>query len=277
MKACIRLISDLHYDKYPDIQDLFEKLDFYFPKVLDNEILIVAGDIGFAVESGEDGEVKIREGYIKVLKYFRSRWKHIIIVPGNHEYYTSKTSIEKVNNLISNQCESMGIEYLNKDAVELFGYTFIGCTLWSPMKKHVFDGVKKENWNFIQYDELLELHYNHKQWLENILEKYKTKSDSNGAYLRDKIIVITHYLPSEKLLSRKYRTENYNKGKSAYVADLDSVIYRYNFLIPFWFCGHSHTSEYRRFNNTIVTNCGVIGNPWEQGDSPIFQDVFELI
>jgi predicted XRE-type DNA-binding protein len=45
----------------------------------------------------------------------RKRWKHIIIVAGNHEYYTSGVKVEIVNNLISNQCESMGIDFLNKD------------------------------------------------------------------------------------------------------------------------------------------------------------------
>ena len=273
---CIRLISDLHYDKYPDIRDLFEKLDFYFPKVLEDEILIVAGDIGFSTTKNESGEVVIHPGYIQVLKYFRIRWKHIIIVPGNHEYYTSGVSVETVNNLLSNQCEAMGIEFLNKDTVELFGYTFIGCTLWSPMKKDIFKRNKKENWNFITHSELIELHKNHRMWLENTLEKYRIKSDANGAYLRDKIIVITHHLPSQRVLNGKYQNDNFNFTRSAYISDMDNIIYKYNFLIPFWFCGHSHMSEYERFSNTIVTNCGVIGNPWESGESMIFQDVFEL-
>jgi Icc-related predicted phosphoesterase len=112
--------------------------------------------------------------------------------------------------------------------------------------------------------------------LENTLEKYKQRSDANGAFMRDKIIVVTHYLPTQDLLHPKYKRGHFNFGKSAYVSNLDDMIYNYNFLIRFWLCGHSHMSRFTRIGNTLLTNCGVIGNPWEDGDSPIFQDTFEL-
>jgi UDP-2,3-diacylglucosamine pyrophosphatase LpxH len=141
-KRKIRLISDLHYDKYPDIQDLFEKLDFYYHNVdKDNEILIVAGDIGIATEQNELNETVIRKGYSQVLKYLKSRWNHIIIIAGNHEYYTAKCSVVEVNNLISNECERHMIEFLNKDVFEIDGYVFIGCTLWSPVKRSIFENL----------------------------------------------------------------------------------------------------------------------------------------
>lgn len=271
----IRLISDLHYDKYPEITDLFEKLDFYYHNVdKNNEILIVAGDIGIATEQNDIGETVIREGYVNVLKYLKSRWNHIIIVPGNHEYYTAKCSVEKVNNIISNECEKFQIEFLNKDIAEIDGYIFIGCCLWSPMKKSLFENLNPKNWSFINHTELINLHNNHKEWLSNSLEKYKKLSDENNRYLKDKIIVITHYLPSYNILHPKYRKGEYKNTTSAYVCDLEDVISKYHFLTPFWFSGHSHTPRFYRIKNTLLCNLA-IGNPWEC-DTILFQDTFDL-
>jgi predicted phosphohydrolase len=275
-KRKIRLISDLHYDKYPDIQDLFEKLDFYYHNVdKDNEILIVAGDIGIATEQNNKGETVIREGYSKVLKYLKSRWNQIIIIAGNHEYYTAKCSVEHINTLLSNECEKYMIDFLNKDIVEIDGYIFMGCTLWSPMKRSLFEKLNPKNWSFINHNELINLHNNHKEWLERNLEKYKQKSDSNGACLRDKIIVITHYLPSQNLLHPKYTRGEYKYTTSAYVSNLESLIFDYHFLIPLWFCGHSHTPRFYRIKNTLLCNLA-LGNPWE-ADTMLFQDTFDLL
>ncbi len=274
-KYKLRIFSDLHYDKYPDINDLFEKIDFYYKDVdKENEILIIAGDIGFSVEKNDEGVLKIRPGYTQVLKYLKSRWNKIILVPGNHEYYTSGASIAEVNNLISNECERFMIDFLNKDVVEIDGYIFMGCTLWSPMKKTIFEHHNKENWNFISYEELIETHNSHIEWIERNLEKYKIRSDSNNGVLRDKIVIITHYLPSFSLLHPKYKRGVYAKNQSAYVCDLDELISKYNFLIPIWICGHSHMTRYSRIGKTFLFNCP-IGNPWES-DNFILQDTIEL-
>jgi UDP-2,3-diacylglucosamine pyrophosphatase LpxH len=268
----IRLISDLHYDKYDDIQELFEKLNVYFSKINpDEEILIVAGDIGFATEKNTEGETVLRKGYIEVLKYLKSRWKYIILIPGNHEYYTSTVPIVKTNDLISNECEKMGIEFLNKDIVEMFGITFIGCTLWSPMTEKAYAKLNKKNWSFIEYENLISLHDEHKKWLENTLEKYNSKNTYN-----EKIIVITHYLPSPKLIHYKYNHYQPPIEKSAYCSDLSKICGKYDHLMRFWFYGHSHMSVFRRLYNTCLYFNHPIGNPWENGDSMIIQESLPL-
>lgn len=277
-KPKIRIFSDLHYDKYPDINDLFEKLDFYYKNVdKENEILVVAGDVGIATMTNESGETVINPEYSKVLKYLKSRWNRIILVPGNHEYYTSKVSVEKVNTIISNECEKYMIDFLNKDIVEIYGYTFLGCTLWSPMKYSVYETLSKKNWSFIDYDGILKLHQEHRDWLEYNLEKLRIKSDANGAFMRNKVIVITHYLFSDRILDEKFRTGNYPKFESAYVANLEDLIYKYYFLTPFWICGHTHISRYHKFKGTQTLGlCFPVGNPWEC-DHVICQEAFDLI
>jgi UDP-2,3-diacylglucosamine pyrophosphatase LpxH len=278
----LRIFSDLHYDKYPDINDLFEKLDFYYQNVdKDKEILILAGDIGISTEKNENGELKITQGYSQVLKYLKSRWNRIILVAGNHEYYTSgsdsytTSTFSEVNNLISNECEKYMIDFLNKDMIEINGFTFMGCTLWSDMNKDLFYKLNDKNWNFTNYEELIETHNNHKEWIEKNLEKFNQRHKSSEKVYENKVIVITHYLPTFSLLHNKYMNGKYAKTTSAYVCDLDNLIEKYDFLVPVWICGHSHMTRYSRIGKTFLFNCP-IGNPWES-DNYIFQDTIDLL
>lgn len=285
MAKKLRIFSDLHFNKYPDIKDLFEKLDFYYKNVnKDEEILIIAGDIGVATEKDELGNLRINSGYSQVLKYLKTRWNRVILIPGNHEYYESgeiilndeisENKIIEVNNLISNECEKYMIDFLNKDIIEIDGYTFMGCTLWSDMDKSLFDKLNRKNWNFTTHSELIETHKNHKEWIERNLEKFKMRDDSNIKSYSDKVVVITHYLPTFSLLHSKYTRGKYTHTTSAYVCDLDCLIEKYDYLVPIWICGHSHMTRYSRIGKTFLFNCP-IGNPWES-DNYIFQDTIDL-
>lgn len=286
MTKKLRIFSDLHFNKYPDIKDLFEKLDFYYKNVnKEEEILIIAGDIGIATKKDSEGNLTINEGYSQVLKYLKSRWNKIILVPGNHEYYESgaddlnenknlNSRITEVNNLISNECERNMIDFLNKDMIEIDGYTFMGCTLWSDMNKDLFDKLNIKNWNFITHSELIKTHNSHKEWIERNLEKFRNRERTQNKVYSDKVIMITHYLPTFSLLHSKYTRGKYAHTTSAYVCELDSLIKKYNELIPIWICGHSHMTRYARIENTFLFNCP-IGNPWES-DNYIFQDTIDL-
>ena len=102
----LRVISDVHVEYYDDSKILIDRLNKYFPTVnSEKEILIIAGDIGMATDGN-----RINSKYLEILKYFRSRWKYIILVPGNHEWYGSTIPMSEVNDILSHECEKLGIE-----------------------------------------------------------------------------------------------------------------------------------------------------------------------
>ena len=262
----IRIISDLHVEFYDTSEQLIERLESYFPKQSYDETLIVAGDVGTVYETNGD----VSKKYIDILKYLRKKWKNkIILVPGNHEYYFA-TSVSQVNDTLSNLCTQNGIEFLNKEFLEIDGYFFVGCTLWTKMNSKTFNKMNPGHKTFVKnHEEVVELHRNHLDWLTKTLEKLKNRNVGN------KIIVISHHLPSHTLVHSKYLTDNYIKTQSAYSTNLDYLIGKYNDNIKFWFCGHSHMSQYFMFGNTFLF-LNPIGNPWEAGESEVYLETFDL-
>lgn len=259
----IRLMSDLHVEYYKTSKELTDKITRYYPDIKkETEILIVAGDIGRAF-NGDKPDVK----YIETLKYLASRWKNIILVPGNHEWYSSTIPMSQVNDYISNQCEKLGIEYLNKDVLQKWGYTFIGCTLWTDITYTAYKRLNPEHKTFITYNELKQLHRNHVEWIQTSLEKVKRHNGQS--------VVITHHLPSKDLIHDKYLHPRFAVSESAYSTDLNFLIHRYSPQIKYWFCGHSHMSNCTRIDETILL-LNPLGNPDEEGESDIIYETLPL-
>lgn len=76
-KLTFYCISDLHLEYYDSANDLYDKIRHFLPNV---DILILAGDIGQPL-------FKNGHNYRELLKLFKKRYEHVILVPGNHEYY----------------------------------------------------------------------------------------------------------------------------------------------------------------------------------------------
>lgn len=246
----LRIISDIHVNFYENELPVIEKLNRYFKNIdYDNEILIIAGDVGIANE----------DKYIEVLKFIRSKFKYIILVPGNHEFYTH-TNQHKINDDLANLCEKLGIEYLNKDTVELFGYTFVGCTLWSDLNQKYWYSMNPLIYTcFKSYESFVSTHKNHVEWLDKTLSKLNT----------DKVIVITHYLPSKKLIAGEFSQPQYAISNTAYFTDLEWMIQKYRNKLVYWFCGHSHITEVMKINKTIVY-LNPMGTPGDEHKTKVY-------
>lgn len=163
----IQIASDLHievYNKYPIIE----------PKA---KYLFLAGDIG---EIGN-------EKYEEFLNYVNQHWEKVIMILGNHEYYSKDKSYEE--KLIENReffKQFENIYLLEKECIELEGYRIIGLTLWSKLVRNqaATKKVKKRENNKltkIGIEGLNKIHELSKQWLINNYDKTR------------KTIIVTHY------------------------------------------------------------------------------------
>jgi Icc-related predicted phosphoesterase len=183
-----------------------------------------------------------------VLDIICSKFKHVIYVPGNHEYYDG--SIDIVNQILS----SLGIDnlhVLNMKSVEIEGVNFVGCTLWSdfdnnnPLSKMdcqtgVNDFFLIKN---LTTEKALLMHYEQKLFLEKELRK------------NSKSVVITHHAPSYQSVKPQYRHERTN---GAFVSSLDELIYEHQPLL--WIHGHTHTVFDYSIGQTRVI-CNPYGYP----------------
>jgi Icc-related predicted phosphoesterase len=87
-----------------------------------------------------------------------------------------------------------------------YNYNILGTTLWVPFYEQKY----KEN----------------VEWLTNNI-----KNNEN-------VIVLSHYLPSYKLIVPKYWTKEYEPLQKQYASDLEHLM-KPN--VKFWLCGHSHS------------------------------------
>ena len=231
----IRYFSDLHLEfiKDEEIKPFLNNI----PQGLD-EICICAGDIGNPCENHYDVFMNT------VSKLF----KKVFIIAGNHEYYGR--TIEETNDFLIDYFKKFdNISFLN-DSVEYYeGYWFIGTTLWSKVDNPYYaiaDVNKIKDFDYIKYNRL---NKHCIQFLEN--------------NIKDNCIIITHHLPSIKLIPRKffhYMTIPYNKW---FFCNLDKIIEKNKDKIKAWFCGHTHESFYHVIED-IPFVCNPLGYPNER-------------
>ena len=243
-KFKIKLISDLHLE--------FSSGQMSMPKTDDDKdtILILAGDIGLASKPLT---------YVEWVEDMSMRFREIIYVLGNHEFYKGKFRTAK-QAILDNLADCPNVHILEKDVRVFDGVAFIGATLWTSMNsmnpflmmdvqtsmndyKRIRHGPISEPWKCtLKPMDTVEDHLNAVYYIFE--EIYKQKQAGN------KVVVITHMAPSWQSVDGKYKTDPLN---GAYVSDLDDKIIEANPQI--WFHGHTHVSlDYMIENTRVVCN-----------------------
>ena len=113
----IQIMSDIHTEFGNTI-----------PPVQDVDIAICAGDLGV-----------YKPSLLKDLKETWSNAKHVVYVPGNHEYYHQV--MDKTQEKMQEDCNEVGIHYLNPGHIDLDGVLVVGATLWTDFR---LDGIINE-------------------------------------------------------------------------------------------------------------------------------------
>ena len=193
VKLSFQLVSDLHLGYYNKIN--FG--DFIIPKAPN---LIIAGDIGY----------QHLDNYNIFMQLCSESFEKIFIVLGNHDYYNYKNEETLSMNNIENKIKIIIEKYnniylLQNDIYELEDYVLFGTTLWSNipinMAQHIKNNINDYNYIFneeinikpVTVNQINYLHYKNVKWLKKTIDKYYNK----------KIIIITHHLPSFKLIPPK--------------------------------------------------------------------------
>jgi predicted phosphodiesterase len=231
----IHLISDIHLE--------FKNF------VLNSKgyLLVIAGDLGPVAQINS-------KKYKEFLKNVSGNYKHVIFVPGNHEYYG--TTIDNAEKMIREhaglfpnvhrlQCEKLAIDDL---------YEFYGCTLWSDPKGKVWKTNDGQNIKNMTIPKFKSLHEEHKKWLEEQLSVPKKNEET-------KRIVVTHYLPSYKCIHEKY-TSYGDISNSFYASNCDDLVDKSDI----WLFGHTHTPMEIKVNDIKKMICHPKGYPWESPD-----------
>lgn len=257
------VLSDIHLEFHPSIKslsDLFRK----FPDLLENDYetsfklfkeatLILAGDIGYPT----------RDSFWSFITDCSNNFKNVLFVCGNHEYYnvsgtkpSDAKTLDQIDKHILDKTAELNktnpnFHYLNKTDITIDGVRFLGTTLWSMIPSNVAAscGLTLNDYYSIYEspNKLLTIprsnsnHINHVIWLTRALKEDMTTPT----------IVITHHLPSFKLIHNDYALcKDLNH---AYASDIEHLIQP---NLKVWFCGHTHKAT-----DTIINNTRFIINP----------------
>jgi Icc-related predicted phosphoesterase len=224
----LQILSDLHLE-----------MGHYAPVQTDADVVVLGGD----VHVGRRGV-----GWIK--KNFPD--KPVIYIAGNHEFYGN--SVPGLFNELRSAVEGSNICVLENESVDIDGYRFLGCTLWTDFQachnpaaamQAAKNGISdfnvirgREDW-FSPKDSV-ELHRQSVGWLKDELNRQPP----------EKTVVITHHAPSEKSTPPQHAREILN---AAFVSALDDFVSDSGVLL--WIHGHTHHCvDYKIGKTRIFSN-----------------------
>lgn len=191
--------------------------------------------------------------------------KGIIMIAGNHEYYT-ETYPRHLKKLQENAEPLNNVHFLENQAVEINGVVFLGCTLWTDFRLFEAgpfaglysrrDAILEANFNMNDYrkiaffdgrehrefvpNDTVKLHLDSVRWLKDQFEIHRGK----------KIVVVTHHGPSFKSVPESYEQDVLS---AAYSSNLDDLVEQSGAVL--WVHGHTHMQcDYQIGETKVVCN-----------------------
>lgn len=242
----IRLSSDLHLEQYHSND--FAKTLLPFHEDDKDSMLVLAGDI-----------CSKQDRLVDFLNEMSIRFKNVLFVPGNHEYYGSNYQIW--NTTFGEKLLTSDI-YFTTGTMEcsiIDGVRFIYGTMWA-------DGGKPIDHYNIQFglNDFRHIRYNDSRFtVLDMVNIFKQSKSQIEYYLQQpfdgKTVIVTHHLPSRRLVSARFWSTDGSDGiNGGFVGDCTDLINEYK--IDHWLFGHTHCEIDSQINDThVITNpCGYV-------------------
>ena len=230
----INILSDIHcrnktLPPHLNFNDL-EKTD----------VLVIAGDLGTFPNRD------------KIIKNINDQWgngvkfDHLVYCWGNHDYYITD------HHWLKHHPRKWKAPIVQDNQVwEIGDIVFLSTTLWTNIRTLI--GTITEGLNDYRFIPNFTVQYNNNLWLENV----KWLEEKCDYYRKQgkKIVIVTHHLPSPKLISPQYAGSLINGA----FATLDQYDERrlLNLVPDLWIHGHSH-----EFLDTTIEGVRHIRNPF---------------
>lgn len=219
----LQYVSDIHLEYLTD----FPKIKPVAPH------LALLGDIGDP----------FKPNMVNFLSWVSQNWEKTFFIAGNHEYWQKQKTMREVDEQITKIVNKFNnIYFLNRSCHQITpDIKIIGCTLWSQILKQPQKIIGDDaniflvNWNILNKQ-----HKIHVDWLTSEL-----------SIENEKIIVLTHHLPSYRLILGNYKKSVY---QDRFATDLEHLI---NKPVIAWLSGHSHIVAKVKINNI---DCSI--NAW---------------
>jgi hypothetical protein len=260
----VQIASDLHIEmwgrsKYVNPSRLAETV--IEPA---GEVLALLGDIGCPGTANW-------EDYEKFIELQADNFPHVLILAGNHEYYSgdsgagSLMTVPAIKQRINRLCDELGnVTFLDRRSVIIDGVRVSGCTLWSDVFPETQDCIEEAINDYkmiylpdeksagvrpIRVSDTRAWHQEELQWL---LDEAK-----EARRAKQNMLVLTHHAPTFKNTSAPAHA--YSPYSSAFASALDHLMdyggSSHTSAIHSWCYGHTHWQVRQEIGRvTVVSN-----------------------
>lgn len=243
VKYTFQYFSDIHLEFYNDNRNLIKRL--FDIKETKADFLLLPGDIG----------QPFKPSYTHFLGMMSPHFTKIFVIPGNHEYYKSTMSTSEVDHLCRQVCLTLpqqNVVFLQDEEFNVcHELSIYGTTLWSYINDNIASTIENAINDYKCIHKFTPSVSNH---LHHTSVK-KLNDYIANTNMDQKVIVMTHHMPSFDLIDASYKTQTYTAINCAFASDLPI---RHDKRIVAWVYGHTHKPRaYGKFY------CNPIGYPGE--------------
>jgi Icc-related predicted phosphoesterase len=215
------------------------------------DTLVIAGDM-LPIKGHDEGR------FDKFIGYLNDNWKTVIWVPGNHDYYGMVYG-EREFDEMADVIHDTNIHIANNHTIVIKDVNFVCTTLWTHIPPQYEPAIKQYLHDFRVIGKFNPLHYNK---LNADAVKYLRKAVDWIDGLNEKIVVVTHHLPTWGVVSYPYRNDDCTYGFAN--TELDDLLTDHD--IAAWIHGHSHDAREDDICGTLVAR-NPVGYPQQRGDT----------
>lgn len=266
-KLSIRIASDMHLDKLMAHRMTVQQMaDYFLPEDEKDKdsVMVLAGDISSSPTQ-----------LLAFLGIASERFKKVVFVPGNHEYYGHVMGVwdHEMTKIIR---EHLGhkvyaaIQYPRLFQID--DVSFIAGTLWADAGFTDRDKEQVGTWTdftWIQLDydkhwtpDLMRTH--HLDLKQRMSKQLKFNDYAEGMQPRAKVVV-SHHLPSRELVSERFLMPNGNDGSNGmFVGACDDLLQNEYTRPDVWIFGHTHDSKDQEVHGVRCV-CNPMGYQQEWG------------
>jgi predicted MPP superfamily phosphohydrolase len=232
-------VSDLHLEFDVDPEKLIQT----FPKA---DILVLPGDIGVVNTCLEKMRLFLNKA--------KEKYSDVVFIAGNHEFYGCGYDRSRVVENLRKLAEETDTHFLEKETKVIQGIEFIGTTLWSLIDKKGCESIR----DFSQNVWRSQLDY-----VGEFIDNFRFLKKTLGTPSKYPRIVLTHHLPTTRLMHERFRDSPANSG--FYTNILDSIDTR---GIHYWFSEHTHEFAVCKYIDMLCV-VNPLGYPYEKRDTKL--------
>ena len=274
----LRISSDLHLEGFTGRNPETLAIDFLPRDSRDAEsMLILAGDI-----SSDPAQL------VGFLQACQQRFVRVLFIPGNHEWYKHDYFAwnAEMSDRFEQYCPGLIYALGNVGYYDaLPGVRFIFGTMWGDGGPTLADqgaaGWYLNDFRLISYGETGDGTAKLRFTVDRMKEIFAAQKAQIVEYLKQpypgKSVVVTHHLPSRRLVSERFWASNGSDGANGgFVGDCDNIL-AYDDAPDLWIHGHTHDSvDTKLWKTRVVCNpAGYRGewatehnNYWERYETP---------